>query len=79
MLICSALKGANGLCEECWVVEVCGLALGWFRGEQEWDSGGQSVRNQSQNYMVQPGTRRLEVSLPTERNRRGENLKYNQG
>lgn len=44
MLICSALKGANGLCEECWVVEVCGLALGWFRGEQEWDSGGQSRR-----------------------------------
>lgn len=30
--------------EECWVIEVCGLASGWFRREQERDSGGQAHR-----------------------------------
>lgn len=77
MLICSALKGANRLCEECWVVEVCGLASGWFRGEQEWDSGGQSRRevriiwsNQEQEAWK---------CLPTERNRRGGGFEIQPG
>lgn len=45
------------------MIEVHGLASGWFRGEQERDCGGQLCK--SQNYMVKPGTRSLEDGLRT--------------
>lgn len=67
------LKDPNMLSKECWVIEVCGLASGRFRMGLWW-----SVSQRSQNYMVQPGARNLELCLRIERKRGVEIMKYHQ-